>query len=151
MTNSRLEPVFGVLVGGEWNYIPNGPDDPIRMVHEFKWELDKHALVAHSYNPGTTPRSQVSSDIWYWHPVKKTICSMGVVLFGPEPSLFEYTEVKREGNTLVCDFSTHDSDGVGNWRETWEFSDDNHYAWTLYKHTDTGPEKVRTGVFERRK
>jgi hypothetical protein len=145
-----LQTTLGRLVGGEWHYVPNGPDDPIQMRHRFAWELDGQVMVARSFNPAADPPMQISSDIWYWHPLKKTICSMGVVMFGPDPSLFEYTDVHLEGDTLVCDFSTFDNEGQGDWRETWQFTGANYYAWMLYKHTPAGPEKVRTGAFERK-
>ncbi len=151
LANSPLIAVLGRLIGGEWHYLPNGPEDPIQMLHRFNWQLDGHAMVANSFNPSTQPPTQISSDIWYWHPIKKTICSVGVVMFGPQPTIFEYTEVKLDGATLVCDFSTYEDDGQGDFRETWEFTDPDHYSWSLFRRSGNQIEKIRTGKFERRK
>jgi hypothetical protein len=147
------KPLAGLdrLVGGCWVYVPNGPDDEIRMLHKFEWELDGHALMARSYNPETSPPKQVSSDIWYWHPTEKVIRNLGVVMFGPEPSIFNYSAVTIDGNKMICDFSTADGDGQSDFREIWEFTDADHYDWKLYARTSEGGNEIRHGRFERQK
>ena len=133
------------LVGGRWHYLaPEGGPD-IGMVHSFAWQLPGAMLVSESRAPGGT-----TYGYWYWHPGegRGKMLSVGQALEGI--SLAEYSEFRMDGDTLICELTTHDAEGAKHYREEWQFPDDDHYHWTLFALQDGGEQEVMRARFERR-
>src|SRR5690606_5306069 len=117
----------------------------LTMVHTFSWQVPDSLLVSKSVSPGGE-----SFGYWYWHPGehKVKMIALGKALNGV--SLAEYTEVKREGDTMICALLTHDDSGTQRYREEWRFTDNDHYDWTLYALSEDGEQQVMQASFERR-
>ena len=135
-----LEP-FGRLVGSEWHSGDN--------YHALEWGLGKLSVVVKSYFMVDGKPKLVSEGMWYWHPVEKTIkgvatsVDMGV-------TLWDYT-TSFEGNTMRSDLVTYAPDGkVDQYVETWEFTDENTYVWSLLTESDEGLKKILGSTYTRK-
>jgi hypothetical protein len=135
-----LEPLAR-LIGGEWHSADN--------YHIFEWGLGKLSVTSKSYFVIEGKPKQVSDGMWYWHPGVGTIKAIATAIDMGVP-LWEYTTT-FEGNTMRNDLTTHTDDGKADtYVETWEFTDDNTYVWSLLKETDEGMQKIMGSTYTRK-
>ncbi len=137
----RLAP-FERLVGGHW-YM--GPDS----YHSFSWGVGRQSLRATSFvvTPDSTKR--VSELTFMYHPGEDAVKGYGVAIdMGLD--FFEST-VHFRGDTLAFDLYAYGPAAEDPpLRETWVFTDPDHYTWTLMKPSGGGWETIMDGLFERR-
>ena len=62
--------------------------------------------------------------------------------------LFVYT-TRFEENRMVNHLVTHGAGGKQEWEETFDFTGDDEYAWTLYSQTPDGPKKAMGDTYKR--
>ncbi len=63
---------------------------------------------------------------------------------------FEYV-TRFEGETMVNELTSYDAEGnQERYLETWEFTDENHYIWSLFSAGEEGRTRIMGGTWERR-
>ena len=134
------------LVGGRWHYLPPEGQPDLGMQHSFDWQIPGAMLISKSTSPNGT-----TYGYWYWHPGEERgkMISLGQALEGIQ--LSEYSEFRMEGDTLICELTTHGAKGAQRYREEWQFPDEDHYDWTLFTLTEAGEQQVMAARFERRR
>ena len=130
---------LGRLVGGEWHL-----DDGY---HVFEWGVGDLSVKSRSYVVSDDGPRLVSEGVWFWHPGEDALRGYHTAI-GMPVYFFEYT-TEVEGETLVHSLTSYGEMG-GEYRETWELTDDDHYTWTLYRTTPDGETRMFGGVYERR-
>ncbi len=150
MTEAKDNPLKGLhrLVGGRWYY--QGPDDAPLAYHAFRSKLNDKLIVAESYTVGEDEKTLVSEGIWYWNPAEERIKAIGIAQH-MEVDVFEYTNVKVEGDTMTCDLTAHNDQGSSEFVETWEFPNNDRYEWTLFAKSPEGLQKVMDASFSRKR
>ena len=141
--NSENHPLeqFNKFIGGEWHM-----DGSYQV---FQWGVGKKSIIAQSYFIINGESTLVSEGSWFWHPGEKKIRGYFTAVQMPV-ELFDYT-VSFEGNTMVCELRSFDPSGtISEYIETWEFTDVDHYNWTLYSPSPEGKKKVMGGIYERK-
>ena len=129
------------LIGGEWHSADN--------YHVFEWGLGQLSITSKSYFVVEGKPKQVSDGMWYWHPGVGTIKAIATAIDMGMP-LWEYTTT-FEGNTMRNDLTTHTAEGKADkYVETWEFTDDNTYVWSLFSETDEGMQKIMGSTYTRK-
>lgn len=148
MTKSEENPLSGLmrLVGGRWTF--NGPEDAPLTYHRYQTKLDGKVIISESFAAAGNKETLVSTSIWYWNPAEAKIKAIGIAQ-QMEVDVFEYTNVKVEGNTMTCDLSAHSDQGSSEFIEIWEFPDDNSYEWKLFTESPDGLLEVMNGSFAR--
>ena len=132
---------FERLMGGQWHLDGS--------YQEFEWGLDKLSVKSRAYFTIGEEAQLVAEGVWYWHPKEKTIKGVFTAVEMPAV-LFDYT-TRFEDETMVNDLLTYDENGAETqYVETWEFSDETHFAWTLFMKTPEGLQEVMAGTYERR-
>ena len=131
---------FERLIGGQWRLEGS--------YQEFEWGIGKRSVRGSNYFIVNGEPRLVSEGMWYWHPGDEMI--KGVFAARDMPvDLFDYT-TQFEGNRMVSElvsFGTHGD--RTEYVETWEFTDDTHFTWTLFRKTPDGLEKEMGGVYTR--
>ncbi len=131
---------FDRLVGGRWYF-----GDTYQV---FEWGVGKRALRATAYFPSPEGPKLTSEGLWYFHPESDEIRGIFVSIeMGLD--LFEYVTT-FEGDTMTSRLSVHGPKGREEYIETLEFTDADHYVWSLWRDTTDGRDKVMEGSYERR-
>jgi hypothetical protein len=131
---------FERLVGGRWYFG--------ETYQVYEWGVGQRALRATAYLPSRAGPKRVSEGFWYFHPESGEIRATFVAIdMGFD--LFEYV-TSFEGDTMTSLVSVHGPKGREHYIETFEFNDEDHYVWTLWRETPDGREKVMGGNYERR-
>ncbi len=131
---------FDRLIGGSWQ-LGNSTS-------EFEWGVGKRSVRGRSYLTIEGERILVSEGSWYWHPGSKQIRGSFTAINMPVV-LFEYT-TGFEGDTLFHDLLSYDQAGTEfRYLETWQFTDDSHYVWTLFEKTDDGNVEQMNAIYEK--
>lgn len=134
---------------------PLAPFDPIvgrwesgDSYHVIEWGVGGKVVFSRSYSVVDGADQLVSEGWWLWHPATKVIQGTAVAV-GMPFDLLEMETRFEEGN-LVSDLVGVAVDGSRQrYRETWEFTDEDHYTWTLYALGDEGETVMMTGTYER--
>lgn len=134
---------------------PLAPFDPIvgrwesgDSYHLIEWGVGEKVVFSRSYAVVDGADQLVSEGWWLWHPATKAIRGTAVAV-GMPFDLLEMETRFEEGN-LVSDLVGVAADGSRqDYRETWEFTDENHYTWTLYALGDESETVMMTGTYER--
>jgi len=135
-----LEP-FARLVGGEWHL-----EESYQV---FEWGIGKLSVKARSYFMVDEKPKLVSEGLWLWHPGLEKIVGFATAVDMPV-IFFDYT-TRFEADKAVSDLQAYTLGGeVSDYLETWEFTDDNQYVWTLEAKTSEGLTKVMAGTFVRK-
>ena len=137
----ELEPLAR-LVGGSWHL---GADS----YHIFAWGVGGQSVTTKSYFVLPEGDKLVSEGAFFYHPGEGTLKGFAVAIdMGLD--LFEYT-IEARGDTLVMDLEVFGpAAGETPLRETWVFTDDQHYVWTLLQQNDEGWQRWMGGTYERR-
>jgi len=91
----------------------------------------------------------VSEGLWIWHPGEKKLKGYFTAIEFPVV-FFDYT-TSIEKNKIVSCIKTYSSQGTeDNFTDIYEFTDDDHYKWTLLHKTPEGDKKVNGGNFTRK-
>ena len=114
----------------------------------FEWGVGNRSVRGRSYFVRDGDAVLVSEGFWYWHPGQQKI--RGVFTAKDMPvELFDFT-TRFEGDRMISDLGAFGADGSAtSYVETWEFTDDTHFTWTLYRVTPDGPVKEMGGVYTR--
>ena len=134
---------FEQLVGGAW-YLETGDS-----YHVFEWGVGRRSVHSRSYFVSEDGDQLVSEGTWFWHPgadaIKgyATAIEMGI-------DVFEYT-TWFEQDVAVHELRTWGPmAGDAPMRETWSFTDADHYEWALLEDRGDGFERIMGGRYERR-
>ena len=131
------------LIGGDW-YL--GDDS----YHTFSWGVGRESIVASSY--WVTPEEErlVAQSTFFHHPGEGVVKGFAVAR-DMGIAVFEY-EIRAQGDTLLMDLNAFGPAAMeGPMRETWVFTDVDHYVWTLWQDGEDGWEEVMGGTYERRR
>lgn len=134
---------FSRLIGGEWHL-----DGSFQV---FEWGVGKLSVRSRGYFIIDGKPKLVSEGSWIWHPGEQKI--KGYFTAIEMPVLFiDYTTTFQENkmvNTLLSYSALGIPDGY-NYREIWEFTDDDHFTWTLFGMTKDGEQKMMGGNYSRK-
>jgi hypothetical protein len=131
---------FERLIGGEWHLQGN--------YQTFAWGVGKLSVKSESYFIVGGEPHKVSEGVWFWHPMEKKIKGYFTAINMPV-ELFDYTAF-FEGNTMISELKSYSSDGKEDkYLETWEFTDDNSFEWSLFSKSIDGEKKVMGGKYTR--
>ena len=130
------------LVGGSW-YL--GEDS----YHTFELGVGGQSVTSKSYFVLPDGDKLVSEGAFFYHPGEDVVKGY-VVAVDMGLDLFEYS-VEARADTLLMDLKTFGPQaGETPLRETWVFTDDDHYVWTLFQQGDGGWERLMGGTYQRR-
>lgn len=139
---SAANPLFGFerLIGGKWHL-----EDSFQ---EFEWGVGQRSVRGRSYFIVNDEPRLVSEGLWYWHPGKNSI--KGVFTARDMPvGLFDYT-TEFEENRMINELVTYTASGEETlYVETWDFTDESHFTWKLFRRTPGGLEEEMGGVYSR--
>lgn len=131
---------FERLIGGEWHLQGN--------YQTFAWGVGKLSVKSESYFIGGGEPQKAAEGIWFWHPKERKIKGYFTAINMPV-ELFDYTTV-FEDNTMKSEIKSYSSNGIEDkYIETWEFTDDNSFEWSLFSKSMDGEKKVMGGKFSR--
>lgn len=134
-----LQP-FERLIGGQWHLGES--------YQELEWGVGRQSVRARSYFVVAGEAKLVSEGIWYWHPGEQQIKGLFTAIDMPV-SLFDYI-TRFEGDTMVNDLRAYGTSGKETvFAETWKFTDDNHFEWTLTSVLADGSEAVMSDTYTR--
>ncbi len=132
---------FERLIGGQWHLEGS--------YQEFEWGVGRRSVRSRSYFVVEGEPMLVSEGVWFWHPGEQRI--RGAFTAIEMPVVFFDTTTRFEGNKMVNDLRTYDAEGNEEaYVETWEFTDDTHYVWTLWKETPEGLREEMSGTYAKR-
>lgn len=133
---------FERLIGGRWTLGDS--------YQTFEWGVGRKMVVARGYFLVEGEPKLVSEGFWYWHPGKTAVEGYHVGTDMPV-ELFVY-DTKFRGDKMISELVTFARDGSETrHREIWEFTDEDHYVWTLYAETPDGLQESMSGVFTRQR
>lgn len=138
-----LEPLAR-LTGGAW-YL--GEDS----YQTFRWGLGRLSMIAEMFVVTPAGDQPVSQMVFAFHPGEGVMKGWGVARqMGID--FFEY-DISVDGETLVFDLQAFGPAAEeGPLRETWTFTDADHYEWSLLGAGEDGSwERTMSGTFERRR
>jgi|GEM_PF-899225 len=136
---SPLQP-FERLVGGQWHI------EGTYVVWE--WGMEKLSLFARSYVPSEDGDKMVSEGFMFWHPGEQKVRGYATGI-GAGVDLWDYT-MNFHGDTIKCDLVTY-GQYSGDYHETWTFTGEDEYVWTLFQKTEEGHKEMMSNVFKRKK
>jgi len=132
---------FERLIGSQWHLEGS--------YQEFEWGVGQRSVRARSYFVIDGAPRLVSEGFWYWHPGEEAIKGVFTAINMPV-DVFEYT-TRFEGDNLISELVTYDASGTRTaYSETWEFTDDAHFAWSLFLKTPDGPKKEMGGIYTKK-
>lgn len=132
---------FSRLIGGEWHLEGS--------YQVFEWGIGKMSVKANSYFIVDGKPKLVSEGFWFWHPGEKKIKGYFTAIEMPV-AFFDYT-ISFQGNKMVNQLKSYSPQGKeDNYIETWEFTDNDHYVWTLFSKTPEGKKRVMGGTYSRK-
>ncbi len=135
-----LDP-FEKLVGGKWQLEGS--------YQEFEWGLGRRMVKSRGYVAIEGEPKLVSEGIWFWHPGEKQIKGVFTAIDMPVV-FFDYT-TRFEGNKMLNDLRAYGVNGSEtHYIETWEFTDDTHYVWSLSKKTPDGLQEEMSAIYSRK-
>lgn len=131
---------FERLIGGRWRL-----DDSYQA---FEWGLGRLSVKSRSYSiVGGLPKL-VGEGLWFWHPGEQRIKGYFTTV-GMPVAFFDYT-TRFEDDRMVSELRAYDATGSATrYVEVWEFTDADHYAWSLMQHTPQGLKEAMKAVFTR--
>ncbi len=131
---------FERLVGGRWSIEGS--------YQEFEWGLGRRSVKARSYFVVDGEPILVSEGMWYWSPAEERIRGVFTAIEMPVVH-FDYT-TRFEGDVMLNELRSYDADGGETvYEETWEFTDDDHFLWKLFRKTADGLKEEMGGTFSR--
>jgi hypothetical protein len=137
---SPLAP-FGRLIGGQWHLEGS--------YQEFEWGVGRRSVRARSYFILERGPKLVSEGIWYWHPGEKQI--RGVFTAIDMPVVFFDYRTRFEGAKMINELSSYDlTGGETAYVETWDFTDETHFEWKLFRKTPDGLQEEMGGTYARK-
>ena len=121
---------FERLVGGRWHL---GEDS----YQVFNWGLEGRSVQGEMHFVTPDGAKQVSEMTFLHHPSEDVIKGFGVAVhMGVD--FFEY-DVAFRGNEVRLDLRAYGPTETGELqRETWTFTDDDHYVWKLFTRDESG-------------
>lgn len=132
---------FSRLIGGEW-HLDNS-------YQTFEWGVGEKSVRAKSYFLVNDTPKLVSEGAWIWHPGLNKLKGYFTAIAMPY-DFFEYT-TSFEENTMINELVTYSSDGASaTYIETWEFTDDDRFIWTLFTLNGEERMKVMEGNYVRK-
>ena len=138
--DSPLAP-FDRLIGGQWHTEGS--------YQTFTWGVGGQSVKAASFFIINGETELVSEGSWYWHPGENSIRGQFVAKSMPVV-LFDYT-TRFTDNAMISDLKAYDASGKElSYVESWVFTDDSHYEWTLSRQTAEGLVKEMSATYERR-
>ncbi len=139
VSSDPLQP-FSRLIDGEWHTEGS--------YQVFEWGVGKKSVKSRSYFKIDGKPKLVSEGLWFWHPGEKRLKGYFTAIEMPVV-FFDYT-TKFEENKMVNELKSYSPKGKEeNYLEIWEFTDDNHYVWTLFSITPEGQTKVMGATYTR--
>jgi hypothetical protein len=131
---------FSRLIGGEWHM-----GDSFQV---FEWGVGGMSVKSKGYFVIEGKAKLVSEGVWFWHPGTNKLKGYSTAIDMPV-SFFDYT-TSFHGNKMKSALASYTPQGIEqNYIETLEFTDDDHYIWTLYATTAEGKTKIMGGKYER--
>jgi len=132
---------FSRLIGGEWHL-----DGSYQV---FEWGVGKRSVKSRSYFIINGKSKLVSEGIWVWHLGEKKLKGYFTAIEMPVV-FFDYT-ARFKGNIMMNKLISYSLQGEPEiYFETWEFTDDDHFVWTLFSKTDEGEKKIMGGDYSRK-
>jgi hypothetical protein len=113
---------FARFVGGAWE---SEGDFKVRVVYE--WGLNKKLIKIKSYLPDADGPKLVYESAVYWHPAKKEVVFQSV---SGQGGIFDGVMTVK-GNVYSSAFTSYTGDKATPFRQTIEFTDDDHVLWTV--------------------
>lgn len=131
---------FERIIGGQWR---------LEGSHqEFEWGVSRRSVVGRSYFDVDGATKLVSEGLWYWHPGEEKIRGVFTAVDMPV-DLFDYT-TRFEDDQMISELIAYAADGTRTtYVETWTFTDDSHFVWTLLRETADGLVKEMEGLYTR--
>jgi hypothetical protein len=130
------------LVGGRW-YL--GEDS----YHTFALGVGGQSVTTSSYAVLPDGERLISEGTFFYHPGERVVKGY-VVAIDMGLDLFEYA-IEAHSDTLVMDLRVFGPQaGTTPLRETWVFTDNDHYVWTLLQQGEDGWERLMGGTYARR-
>ena len=131
---------FERLVGGRWSIEGS--------CQEFEWGLGRRSVKARSYFVIDGEPMLVSEGMWYWNPAEEQI--RGVFTAIEMPVVYFDYATRFEGDVMMNELRSYDAAGGKTvYEETWEFTDDDHFLWTLFRKTADGLKEEMGGTYSR--
>lgn len=128
------------LIGGEWH---------MQGTYQvFEWGVGKNAIFTRQYQQTEGEPELIGQGMMYYHPGDKTVKGTFVAV-GMGIDLFDYSSVVLEENKLTAHLTTYGA-MAGEFEETWEFTGEDTFAWTLYQKAGDEKSKMMEGTFERK-
>ncbi|MBD3226320.1 MAG: hypothetical protein GF313_16445 [Caldithrix sp.] len=132
---------FERLIGGQW-YMQDS-------YQTFSWGVGKLSVLSESYVVEQGQARKVSEGYWFYHPGQGQIKGYFTAIDMPV-QFFDYTTVFKS-DTMKNDLISYSAGGqASHYLETWTFSEDGRYQWTLFTKTDNGRQKIMGGTYQRR-
>jgi hypothetical protein len=129
---------FERLVGGEWHF-----GDQYQV---FEWGLGKRSIHARGYQVVKGEAKLVSDGLIFYHPGEERLRGY-FVAEGMGIDVFDY-DITFEGDRMVAALKTF-GQLTGEFEEVWEFTDADHYEWSLLQETLEGKVTMMSGTFAR--
>lgn len=116
------------------------------LIHHVEWGVEQRIVNMHSHAPDGT---LVSEGSWFWHPGEGAIKGVAVAVKMPV-AFFDYTVKSFKGDVLEMALTAYNQAGEpAEHIETWTFTDDDHYTFTLQAKTPEGWAQIMAFGFER--
>lgn len=132
---------FARLMGGQWHLGGS--------YQEFEWGVGRQSVKSRGYFLVGGEPKLVSEGIWFWHPGQKQIKGYFTAIDMPVV-FFDYT-TRFEKDKMISELRSYGLKGNETaYVETWEFKDDKHYVWKLFRQTPEGMKEEMGGTYTKR-
>jgi len=136
--------IMGRLDGGKW-WVKDGK--PLNAYHVAEWSVNKKMLHIRTFFPAESGDKLFADAVYFWHPGRKAVAGYAV---SPGGEVYDGT-FKFDGDTWTQEFQHFSPKGTVDYRETWVFSGDDEYTWTLFQKTGDGLKKQMEATFVRKR
>lgn len=131
---------FERLIGGEWHLEGS--------YQSFSWGVGKRSVISENYFLVDGKRKKVAEGTWFWHPGEQKIRGYFTAINMPVV-LFDYSTA-FEGEVMRSELKSYSAEGREEiYLETWEFTGENSFEWSLYSRKDGAESKVMGGTYTR--
>lgn len=129
------------LIGGRW-YLGDS-------YNVFEWGVGGQSVRMASYAVLPEGDQLIAEGAFVYHPGRQMITGFAVAV-GMGIDYFDY-EIQVRGDTLDMALEAFGPQAMeGPIRETWVFTDDDHYVWTLLQGAGDGWAQIMGATYERR-
>ena len=132
---------FERVIGGKWHFEGG--------YQTMEWGVGRLSVRARSYFIVDDKPQLVSEGIWFYHPGTRQVRGYFTAVEMPV-QLFDYV-MSFDDDQIVGELTSYTANGEQqNYREVWDFADDNHYRWRLLRDTSEGEQEYMVTDYVRR-